>query len=994
MTGLIGGITERRGFMRQLLGSFVRGRGRHRTCLLLCAFVPLCSYALDPHKAITQYVQTTLTERTGLPQNSVYSMAQTTNGYMWFGTEEGIARFDGVRVTTLNTLKNKTLTDNYISALTSARDGSLWIGTRSGALRFKDGVFRTFITPNSPIEAIHEDPEGRIWVGSMKGLYCITGDRVRLYTVHDGLANADVRAIADGQDGTLWLGTAGGLVGLKGDRFTAYTSRDGLTDAPITDLATSRDGSLWISTSGGLARWKGKLLESWPPSSFPPHARIVSLLEDRDGTLWMAFEHLGIASLRQGKVVGYAARQGLPSDDVNRLFEDREGNVWIGFTEAGAAELRDSLFSNFGAREGLSTNMVWSVLQARDGSVWVGTAGRGLNHIGKDGSVRVYTMADGLPDNTVYALCEAADGSLWIGSEHGQFSRFKDGRFTRYRDPASKDTRLPVILQDSSGDLWLGFHEENGLVRFHEGQFQHFAVPGLLNTMALAPDGSIWVGTDHAGVSRVKHGAVTTYTTAQGLLSNFAQAVYVDREGTVWAGTSPGGLNRIKDGHITTYSVEQGLFDLTVGAIVEDDSGNIWMTCNNGIFWVSKKELTEYAEGRVHSIHSIVYGTADGLRASECNFAAVPAVWKSGNGRLWFATVGGITSIDPNHIRSRGHIPQLHIEQVLYNGSPVPFQRGVTAGRGGGDIEIQFAAPDFTAPERIRFRYRLEPFDQEWVSIGSRREAYYTKLPPGHYTFEVQAANGDSDWGSSSAVIEVTLLPHFWQTWWFRTSCALGVLILCVAVFRLRVHYLVVRNVELEERVSQRTLELQEAIKVAESAREALRELATKDGLTKLWNRASIFDLLQREVDRGTRDDFPVCVIMADLDHFKLVNDTYGHLAGDCVLQDVADRIVELARPYDWVGRYGGEELLIVLPKCSLADGLRRAEEIRCAIASHPVIFGEDGIQVTCSFGAAVSSGGATAESLIAEADVMLYQAKRAGRNRIYASPNQTASLA
>ena len=980
--------------MLRAISSFVSGRRRHYICLLACALLSLSCLALNPHKTLSQYVQTTLTDRNGLPQNSIYSIAQTKDGYLWFGTEEGLARFDGLRVTVLNTLKYKTLKDNYVNVLTGARDGSLWIGTRSGVLRYKDGIFRTYLTPNSPINSIVEGSDGRIWVGSMNGLYCVTENKTHLYTVRDGLPDLDVHAIAEDRDGTLWIGTDAGLVSLKAGHFRSYSMHGSQAYPSVIALTTSRDGSLWIATPGGLTHWKDEPLEKLPSFSFLHGTRISSLLEDRDGTLWLAFEHMGIASLREGKLTRYTTRQGLPSDDTNRLFEDKDGHLWIGLTEGGAMELRDGLFTSFGTQEGLSSNMIWSVLKARDGSTWIGTGGKGLNRIAKDGSVHIYTMADGLPSDTIYALFEAEDGSIWIGTEHGELTRFRNGRFTQFHDPESTNARLPVIMQDRSGDLWLGFHEENGLVRFHDGHFQHYTVPGLLNTMAFAPDGSIWIGSDHAGVIHVKDNAVTTYTTAQGLLSNFTQAIYVDRDGVVWAGTSPGGLNRVKDGHITTYSVEQGLFDLTVGAIVEDDFGNLWMTCNNGIFRVSKKELDDYADGKVHSIHSIVYGTANGMRTAECNFAAVPAVWKDRDGHLWFATAGGVTSINPRRMQDQAPEPQLHIERVLFNQKLVPFQQGVKVGPGAGDVEIQFTAPDFNTPEQIRFRYRLTHFDRDWVNVGTRREAYYTKLPPGRYAFEVQAANGDAPWGWNLAVLNLTVKPHLWQTAWFRTICVLAILGLCFVAIRLRMRYLVARNLELETRVNQRTQQLQEAIKAAESAQEALRELATKDGLTKLWNRRSILELLTSEIDRGQREDFTVCLLMTDIDHFKQVNDTYGHLAGDCVLEDVAHRIVELARPYDWVGRYGGEELLIVLHKCTLADGLRRAEELRCAIAGHPVIVGEDAIQVTCSFGVAVSGESTNAEMLIATADVMLYQAKRAGRNCVQGQAIQASSAA
>ena len=743
-------------------------------CLLVFGCLGVQCHALDPQKSITQYVQVALSDKEGLPQNSVYSIAQTNDGYLWFGTEEGIARFDGVRVTVMNTLKNKTLVDNYVNVLTAGRDGSLWIGTRSGVIRYKDGIFRTYFSPGSPINSILEDRSGRIWVGSMAGLYCIHDDQVRRYTARDGLPNAGIRAIVADRRGVLWLATTEGLVSLANGQFRTYSFRDGVPAAPILALASSHDGSLWIATTDGLVRWRGKLLQRWPAADFPAQARIASLLEDRDEVLWLGFEHHGIASVWQGQIRRYTTLQGLPSDEVDRIFEDRSGHLWIGLLEGGVLELRDGPFSAIGKREGLSTDMVWSVLQARDGSLWIGTDGNGLNHIDRNGKVHVYTVADGLPDNTIFALCEAGDGTIWIGSEGGALTRFKKGRFTRYRDPEAKDSRLAEILQGPGGsDLWLGFHGKNGLVRFHDGRFLHYTVPGLLNAMTFAPDGAIWVGTDHAGVSRVKDGLVTNYTTAQGLLSDFAPAIYVDRDGVVWAGTSPGGLNRIKNGHITTYSVAQGLFDLTVGAIVEDASGNLWMTCNHGIFRVSKQELTDYAEGRVHAVHSVVYGTADGLRAAECNFAAYPAVWQGASGRLWFATVGGVATIDPGHMQNRRADPQIQIECILLNQNLVRVEGASLIGRGSDDLEVQYTAPDFTAPDRLRFRYRLLHFDRDWVNVGGRREAYYTKLPPGRYVFEAQVAEENGEWTPYSQSFALILQPRFWQTDWFKIASAL-----------------------------------------------------------------------------------------------------------------------------------------------------------------------------------------------------------------------------
>jgi diguanylate cyclase (GGDEF)-like protein len=308
----------------------------------------------------------------------------------------------------------------------------------------------------------------------------------------------------------------------------------------------------------------------------------------------------------------------------------------------------------------------------------------------------------------------------------------------------------------------------------------------------------------------------------------------------------------------------------------------------------------------------------------------------------------------------------------------------VVAGPGAADLEIQFTTPDFVAPRRIQFRYRLVGSDADWVDAGDRRQAFYTKLPPGHYLFEVQGANGNHAWNATVARLTVVMKPYFWQTAWFQGLCAVILLVVVMAVYRIRVRYLVERNRELEDRVLKRTFELQAALRSAEDAQLALREQATKDHLTKLWNRRSIFEFLSEELLRAKRTAQPVSVLLADLDHFKLVNDTQGHSIGDQVLAEVATRFAQLTRRYDFAGRYGGEEFLIVLAGCSLADALKRAEDFRLAISTTPILTGAGPIAVTCSFGVAEDFGNDLPEELINKADEALYRAKNSGRNCIH----------
>jgi diguanylate cyclase (GGDEF)-like protein len=930
---------------------------------------------------MAQFVQTTITDRNGLPQNSINAMTQTTDGYLWFGTEEGLARYDGLRVTVYDTQHFPELKDNYIYAITPGRDGSLWIGTRTGVVRLKDGEFQPFLAAKSPIQAIRESRDGAIWVGGLDGLYRLKNDQVRHFTVADGLPGEAVSSIVEDRDGKLWIGTNKGLALAADLSVRTVRGKDGSLADRILDLATSSDGGVWIATGHGLRKWRGNALEPLLPLTFPNNVNVSSLFEAHDGRLWIGFDHGGMASLSGGELTWYTTRQGLPGDDVSKVFEDRDHDLWVGLFEGGAVELRNGSFKTFGKREGLSEEMTWTVLEGQDGSIWVGTDSKGLDHIDHDGKVRNFGAREGLPGGSIFALYESPDKSIWVGSEHGELSHLANGHVTVFHDPGNKGARLNAILGSLDGDLILGYHEVNGLVRFHRGQFQHYAFPGLLNTAATAPDGSIWVGTDHGGVSHIQNGKVTTYTTHEGLLSDFAQAVYVDRDGVAWVGTSPGGLNRIENGRITTYSIDQGLFDLTVGAIVEDDNGYLWMTCNKGIYKVAKKELNDFAQHLRSSIHSIVYTTVDGLRSAECNFAGNPAVWKGLDGGLWFVTTAGIAGVDPAHSHTMSIVSTPLVEQVAYNQKPLPSGLEVTAGPGSGNLEIQYTAPDFAAPERLRFRYRLTGFESDWVEAGSRREAIYTKLPPGRYHFELEANDGVSTWTPGAVQQGIILRPYFWQTGWFRAVVGFALLLICVLVYRIRVRYLVDHARRLEDMVRHRTSELESAVKVATSAQNALRDQAQKDGLTGLWNRRALFEKLENEISRAQRDRLDVAVLMADVDHFKEINDTYGHLVGDEVLHEFAKRIVARIRAYDFAGRYGGEEFVIVLPGCSIEHALRRAEEIREAIAESTISTAAGPIKVTCSVGVVADHGQSTSEEIIRGADEALYSAKRSGRN-------------
>jgi diguanylate cyclase (GGDEF)-like protein len=959
----------------------------------LASLLTLRGWALDPHKAITQYVQTAWNSESGLPENSVHSLAQTANGYLWLGTEEGLTRFDGVRFVTFTHHNSPGLASNYIATLATDRDGSLWVGTDSGLSHFEPsptalhgGTFTALTThdglTDNSIIALCEDNNGALWVGTRLGLNRIVHGKIENWTTGRGLADAAVNTIAVDSRGTVWAGTANGLSHLEGDRFVTLTTRDGLPDDNITALAAGKDGSVWAGTqSRGVAEIREGMISA--PSHPLPWQEIAGLLVDRDGALWIAFDRHGLGRLYGDKLELYGVARGLPSDlCTSALLEDREGSLWLGLLDAGAVQLRDGKFSVFGKSEGLSGNYIGEVAEAPDGSMWIGADYNGLNRLYPDGRVEVLDKRTGLPDQPVYSLLVSRDGSLWIGYRRGTLAHLNGGHVEVYQDPEAADASLNSLFQDRDGHIWVGFNPK-GLAEFDHGHFQHVTETGIVRCIAQSGDGALWLATDGDGVERYFHGEMTRYTTANGMPSDHVMYVYADAEGSVWAGLAAGGLSRIRDGQVVSWTPRNGIPDTTIGSILEDNFGNLWMGGDNGIYHIAKAELNRTAGVTGASVHAAVYGQADGLRIAETLFGSMPCAWKARDGRLWFATIAGAAVVDPAHVGGKMMPPPALIERVTFNNTALPLQNGFRIGPGPGNLMVSFTAPSFIAPDLMAFRYRLQGFDPDWVAADAR-SARYTNLPPGHYTFTVEAKNENGAWDAPGASFEFELRPPLLETPLAYLFYGLGILVLAWVVVALRTRSLVRRQWELTRVVAERTAQLEAEKAALEAARHELHIQATHDSLTGLFNRAAILEHLEREVSRAVRDGEPLGVILADLDDFKHVNDNYGHLCGDEILRETASRLRAAARGYDLVGRYGGEEFLILFPGWDLQVAPSRIEDLLNSIRSRNFQVAEGQVHLTCSFGVATFRPDVDAPDVwevLSRADTALYVAKNSGRN-------------
>ena len=789
--------------------------------------------ALDPAKALTQFTHSVWVMEDGLPQNSIRAIAQTADGYLWLGTGAGLVRFDGVRFTVFNRANTPALLTNAVTALLAARDGSLWIGTYGGGVtRLKDGTLTTYTTrdglAHDVVFALCEDRQGNLWIGTHGGGLSRWRDgRFTTLSTKEGLSHNFVRAIHEDRQGALWIGTdGGGLNRLSSGQVTVFGKADGLPSDIVLAIHEDRHGSLWVGTfDGGLSRRRGGTFTTYTVKEGLPSNAVYDISEDRDGSLWVGTHGGGLSRWDGESFTSLTSEYGFADNGLRAIFEDREGSLWIGTGGGGLHRIKDGKFTTFTTAEGLSSNHVYPVYEDRTGEVWIGTEDRGLNRL-HGRRVATYTTRDGLPSDHVWSIEGGRDGSLWLGTQGG-LSRLKDGRFTNFTTREGLSSNVVwAVHEGRDGSLWIGTFG-GGLNRLKDGHFEVYtSAQGLLepSVRAIQEDaaGVLWVGTSNAGVARLSEGRFTAITTKDGLSSNVVRSLYADQQGSLWIGTVGGGLNRLKNGRITVYMTSHGLFDDGIWVILEDGLGNLWMSSSRGIFRVSKQDLNDFADGRITSIVSVGYGKSDGLKSSQGVGGSQSVGWKGRDGRLWFSTFHGVSVVDPQRLTTNALPPPVIIEEILVDGRALAGDARLPAG--SEKFEFHYTGLSLLAPDKVRFKYKLEGLDRDWIDADTRRVAYYTHIPPGDYRFRVLASNNDGLWNETGAVRAFYLAPYFHQTYLFYALCAGAVLLLGGSVYLVRVKQLTSRQAELEMTVDERTRQLQEAKAAAEAANLAKSE--------------------------------------------------------------------------------------------------------------------------------------------------------------------------
>lgn len=785
-----------------------RPRGRSALLILgmLCATIPWRpASALDPAKAPTQYVHTKWGTDDGLPQSSVTKILETKDGYLWVGTQAGIARFDGARFTVFDHTNTPSLYDDFISDLAEDRQGTLWIATtHGGATYFKNGLFSHLRSVGSRAAlTLAADPDGSMWIGGYGGLTHIdNGKVIRIYTSADGLSGDPIKRLLVGKDGSLWIASAGGLDRMVDDKILSYSTKDGLPSNDVADLYFDANDTLWVRTqNAGLSRWVHDRFIPWKRQGIPG-GDIRNVLEDRHGNFWFASAAEGLFRVDGRRTSRFRAIDGLSSDDVACLYEDRRGNLWVGTHGGGLDRFRDGSFTTYSKEEGLATDFSWSLIEDHLGAIWITTAA-GLNRVSGN-RIHVFTAADGLAGGTT-SLWEDHARTLWVAtSADGLFQRvgerFAQTLTTRDGTPAYM---ISGVLEDSQRKLWISTRG-GGLARYSNGKVRVYSTADGLSTnslfaMAEGREGTLWIGTN-GGLNSIQGGRIKSYATNKAIADAWVISLYFDSADTLWIGTVGRGLYRFKDGLFRQYSAQQGLPDVTVNSILEDAATNLWIGSNKGIFRISRQDLDAVAAGTKQAVEPLIFGKADGMKGSDTIAGSQPSGWRARDGRLWFPTSRGVVVVDPARLSLNDLPPVARIEEMVADQSPVDLTAPLQLAPGTQRLEIRYTAPNLSAPERMQFRYRLDGFDEQWVKGGAQRLAQYTNLPPGHYTFHVGASAETGRWSLQEATLSFELRPRFHQSWWFRVLYGLAAISLLWGAYRLRVNWLHARAAVLEER--------------------------------------------------------------------------------------------------------------------------------------------------------------------------------------------------
>lgn len=779
--------------------------------LLLASLTP--AHAVDADRKISQFGHTAWRIRDGIFNSTANAITQTTDGYLWIGTENGLVRFDGVRFVPWKPAGQQL--DDRIFSLSATRDGALWIGTGRGLALLKNGNI-VDMKIDARVNAIVEDPAGNgVWIARSrvreeKGPIChVTETSSRCYGRESGIVFDTAAQIARGHDGSFWFGGRYALAHLATSTVTQYfeqelAKNEGLYG--VGAIATSSDGSVWVSveqppgTPSTLRQFvKGQWITHPLPRVGDHELDVTSLFVDREQTVWIGTAGDGLYRLHGGQIDQFSAADGLSGDDIGRMHQDHEGNVWVA-TSQGIDVFRNSRVVSYSVREGLSADSVSSIVASADGKVWIGNVG--ALDVMQNGKLTAIRKEQGFPGRTISGLYSDHAGRLWIGIDQSLYV-YDGQRFLPITKPDG--TRLGLVTsmtEDVDRNMWI--QTANQIYRARDLIIvetpENFPIAYNLTP---DPKGGIWLGQRNATFSKYADGKMEHFPPPANRKDGSVLGLVVDPDGSVWAAVQTG-LVRLVGKERRFLGSENGIPCRGIYALQDDNQRGLWLYTQCGVVSIARSELDKWWARPDTVVKLRTFDLLDGAQPGMSTFS--PSVTKTPDGRIWFANDRIVQMVDPTRLERNSSRPAVHIERVVADRRSYAPQQNLRLPALTRDLEINYTALSFVNPQKVRFRYKLENRDTDWQDPETRRQAFYSDLPPGNYTFRVIACNNDGVWNEAGASLQFNVAAAWYQTNWFRALAVIAALLLIWILYRLRLRQ-IARSISarFDERLAERT---------------------------------------------------------------------------------------------------------------------------------------------------------------------------------------------
>lgn len=733
-----------------------------------------------------------------LPQSSVISMVQTHDGYLWIGTYDGLARFDGVHFTVFDESSTPEMTSVQILKLFEDSRSNLWIGTESsGAMLVTNGrILKLELGKGrrkGHLVSVCEDSQGDVWM--------LTEDK-ELARYHDGNVDAwqlggdeytGGRAVIAENSGTVWVGTGHEMISIDPRAVRSNQALPAGPHLPINSLdylLASRTGGYWRLSDGMIQKCFSNMIETLGP--YPWGDRPVkAACEDRDGNLIVGTQGQGVFWFdAQGHATQICTtNSALANDNVLSLVLDSDGSLWVGMDGGGKLDrpLCRITRSIFALVDSTAGETIQSICEDQKGRVWFSPKLKDFCYW-KDG---VTTSVGSLGQLNPDAVLVDTNQNVWAATIGANLFRLQGARFQPDQSAAVLNPNIMALYEGHDGRIWAG--TQGGLGCWNGQQWEKYTTNNglsadIIRAITDDPAGDVWVGTEQGGLDLMRGGKVTCYQKAGGFPSDNISCLYLDDRGVLWVGTIGNGLIRLEHGSWKHYTTGNGLTGNSIDFIIEDGQGFLWIGSNTGLMRVRRADLDDFNPNGSDLLACRGYDKRDGLPANECTYGSEPAACRARDGTLWFPTIAGLVSVNPTAIARNTNPPPVVIESVYVdqqpqntNGLRTAPPESVTVPAGRENLEIQFTSLNISAADQAVFRYELEGYQTKPTLPDKSRVARYLNLPHGNYTFRVQARNEDGVWNQTGATLAVIVLPPFWETWWFRAAVAGGLLGIIIA---------------------------------------------------------------------------------------------------------------------------------------------------------------------------------------------------------------------